>query len=85
MRIEESAAVSATGGNLDGRGRIPDEQRLLNAGLIAYAAVLFDSGCPRGLAGDFNVVPIDEDIYNRAPDSKTHCYTLKAAIASRTS
>ena len=34
MRIEESAAVPPTGGNLDGRGRIPDEQRLLNAGLF---------------------------------------------------
>ena len=32
--------------------------------LIAYAAVLFDSGHPVVLAGDFNVVPTDEDIYN---------------------
>ena len=32
--------------------------------LIAYAAVLYDSGHPVVLAGDFNVVPTDEDIYN---------------------
>jgi exodeoxyribonuclease-3 len=32
--------------------------------LIAYATVLFDSGHPVVLAGDFNVVPADEDIYN---------------------
>lgn len=32
--------------------------------LIAYATVLFDSGHPVVLAGDFNVVPTDEDIYN---------------------
>ena len=32
--------------------------------LIAYAAVLLDSGHPVILAGDFNVVPTDEDIYN---------------------
>ncbi|KDR42054.1 exodeoxyribonuclease III [Caballeronia glathei] len=32
--------------------------------LIAYAAGLHDSGHPVVLAGDFNVVPTDEDIYN---------------------
>src|SRR5471032_2338329 len=32
--------------------------------LIAYASVLVDSGHPVVLAGDFNVVPTDEDIYN---------------------
>jgi len=37
MRTKESAAVSLTGGNLDGRGRIPDEQRLLNAGPLCGA------------------------------------------------
>jgi exodeoxyribonuclease-3 len=32
--------------------------------LIGYAAGLHDSGHPVVLAGDFNVVPTDEDIYN---------------------
>jgi exodeoxyribonuclease-3 len=32
--------------------------------LIAHAAKLFTSGHPVVLAGDFNVVPTDEDIYN---------------------
>jgi exodeoxyribonuclease III len=32
--------------------------------LITYAGVLFDSGHAVVLAGDFNVVPTDEDIYN---------------------
>lgn len=32
--------------------------------LIGYAARLHDSGHPVVLAGDFNVVPTDEDIYN---------------------
>ena len=32
--------------------------------LIKYAAGLYDSGHPVVLAGDYNVVPTDEDIYN---------------------
>ena len=32
--------------------------------LIRYAARLYDSGHPIVLAGDYNVVPTDEDIYN---------------------
>ena len=32
--------------------------------LINYAAGLYDSGHPVVLAGDYNVVPTDEDIYN---------------------
>ncbi|HUP92980.1 MAG TPA: exodeoxyribonuclease III [Solimonas sp.] len=32
--------------------------------LTAYAAGLYDSGHPVVLAGDYNVVPTDEDIYN---------------------
>ena len=32
--------------------------------LIKYAASLYDSGHPVVLAGDYNVVPTDEDIYN---------------------
>jgi exodeoxyribonuclease-3 len=32
--------------------------------LIEYAATLFASGHPVVLAGDFNVIPTDEDIYN---------------------
>jgi exodeoxyribonuclease III len=32
--------------------------------LINYAAGLYDSGHPVVLAGDYNVVPSDEDIYN---------------------
>lgn len=32
--------------------------------LIQHAAQLFDSGHPVVLAGDYNVVPTDEDIYN---------------------
>jgi exodeoxyribonuclease III len=32
--------------------------------LIRYAAKLYDSGHPIVLAGDYNVVPTDEDIYN---------------------
>ena len=32
--------------------------------LINYAANLYDSGHPVVLAGDYNVVPTDEDIYN---------------------
>jgi exodeoxyribonuclease-3 len=32
--------------------------------LIDYAATLFASGHPVVLAGDFNVIPTDEDIYN---------------------
>ena len=34
------------------------------ARLIEYAQVLVDSGHPVVLAGDYNVVPTDEDIYN---------------------
>jgi exodeoxyribonuclease-3 len=34
--------------------------------LIAYAATLWKSGAPVVLAGDYNVVPTDEDIYNPA-------------------
>ena len=32
--------------------------------LIKYAASLYDNGQPVVLAGDYNVVPTDEDIYN---------------------
>lgn len=32
--------------------------------LLKYAATLYDSGHPVVLAGDYNVVPTDEDIYN---------------------
>lgn len=32
--------------------------------LLRYAATLYDSGHPVVLAGDYNVVPTDEDIYN---------------------
>ena len=55
--------------------------------LIRHAQTLFDSGHPAALAGDFNVVPTDFDIYNPAswrknallqPESRARYETLLA-------
>jgi exodeoxyribonuclease-3 len=49
--------------------------------LIRHASTLYASGHPMVLAGDFNVVPTDDDIYNPRLGSRTHCCSRRLANA----
>ena len=49
--------------------------------LIAHAATLVDNGVPVVLAGDYNVVPTDDDIYD--PKSRTKDALLQPAPRAR--
>ena len=51
--------------------------------LIAHARQLFAEGVPVVLAGDFNVVPTDLDIYPTNLTPTMLCYSPKAEHASR--
>src|SRR5580692_8091438 len=47
--------------------------------LNAHAAELHATGAPVVLAGDYNVVPTDVDIYRRSLGIATHCCSRRAA------
>jgi exonuclease III len=47
--------------------------------LLAHAAELYSSGAPVVLAGDYNVVPTDLDIYPTKSWDRNACCSLRAA------
>ena len=53
--------------------------------LAAHAAELYAAGVPVVLAGDFNVVPTDRDIYPTKSWARTRCCSRKAAPPSAAS